>query len=176
MSTAWREVERRLDRRAGDGDDRARERQLLVGEPADLGAEDEGGQGAGRILGEPGGELSRIEHRDAQPPVAAGGGAHHPPERRQGLVEAATRAMPSRTCPAPDGESGRLLADLRRGLDQDQPVEPHVGHGPRRRPDVALLAGTDEDDGGGTGGRGLSALMAALYILHPDPRDRGGER
>ena len=44
------EVERRLHRRAGDGHHGARQGQLLVGEPSDLGAEDEGGGGVRRSL------------------------------------------------------------------------------------------------------------------------------
>jgi hypothetical protein len=46
-----------------------------------------------------------------------------------------------------DREGRGHPADLRGRLDQDQAVEPHVRHGPRRGPDVAFLLGADEDHG-----------------------------
>ena len=82
------EVERRLHRRAGDGDHGARQRQLLVGQAADLGAEDEGGRGVGRILLQPGGELARREEGDAEAAVAGGGGADDPAEGGERGVQA----------------------------------------------------------------------------------------
>ena len=142
------EVEGGLDGRAGDGDDGARQGQLLVVEAADLGAEDEGGGGVRRILGQPAGQLPGSEHGDAQAAVAGGGGAHHTAEGPQGGVQARRRARRRRgwagrpprrpwptsrgPAPAPPGSGG----------------EPHVGHGPGRRADIALFARADEDDRG----------------------------
>ena len=99
---------------------------------------------------QPAGELARREEGDAEPAVAGGGGADHAAEGGERRGEAAGGALGAvEDRPGADGEGVADLADHRRRLDQDQPVEPHVGHRPRGGADVPLLARADEDDGGG---------------------------
>jgi hypothetical protein len=91
--------------------------------------------------------LARVKERHVPAPVPRRGGADHAPERGERLGEARLALAGVEDVLRPDREGGGDPADLRRRLDQDQPVEAHVRHGPRRGPDVAFLPGADEDHG-----------------------------
>ncbi len=143
-----RQIEGGLDGRAGDRHHGAGQCQLLVGETSHLGTEDQGGGSVRRSLCQPAGKLAGREEGDAQAAVARRGGAHHPAERSQGLGEAGDADDAVENLPGSHREGPGRVAELRRRLHQEEAGEPHVGHRPGRRSDVALHPRPDEDDCG----------------------------
>ena len=136
---------------------------ILVGTAIALAAKEDRGRTGNACRQHFGSASARIEHPPVRiaPPRA---GAEHEPATCDRCVDGRQDTGPCKQVRRPGSTRGRLRIRIRLWTHQHERGQPHVLHRARRRPDVARVAGVDQDDADGLSHRGSRRNAGILPV------------